>query len=80
MQGTGANAGAALVEHIQEQLQLLAEGFARCLLVVEGSQGFLAQAWARAEALYATAERMGISLRLLTSSGPARTEVPPSSF
>jgi len=47
---------------------------------VEGSQGFLAQAWARAEALYATAERMGISLRLLTSSGPARTEVPPSSF
>jgi len=70
LQGNGANAGAALVEHIQEQLQL----------VVEGSQGFLAQAWARAEALYATAERMGISLRLLTSSGPARTEVPPSSF
>ena len=67
----------ALVEHVCEQLQLLSASFERCLLVVEGSPAFLAQTWARAEVLYVAAERADILLKLLTSSGPAKTEACP---
>ncbi|KAK9842540.1 hypothetical protein WJX81_005070 [Elliptochloris bilobata] len=74
LQGSGADVVAALSQAVCEQVQLLGASFARCLLVVEGAPAFLAQVWAHAEGLYTAAEREGVALKLLTSSGPAKSE------
>lgn len=73
-QGSAADAAAALIERAYEQVQLLSASFARCIMVVEGSPAFVARVWAHAEALYTAAERLGVALKLTTSSGPAKSE------
>lgn len=74
LQGSAADAAAALIERAYEQVQLLSASFARCIMVVEGSPAFVARVWAHAEALYTAAERAGVALKLTTSSGPAKSE------
>ena len=74
LQGSAADAAAALIERADEQVQLLSASFGRCIMVVEGSPAFVARVWAHAEALYTAAERAGVALKLTTSSGPAKSE------